>query len=49
MAITENMRKARPPKQRVIIAVSLNVMTSLGFGFRKEKGHQMKSLSESQL
>lgn len=49
MAITVNMRKASPPKQRVIIVVNLNVISSLGVGLKKEKGHQIKSLSESQL
>jgi hypothetical protein len=47
--ITVNMRKASPPKQPVIVSVSLKVMGTWGSGLKKEKGHQMKSLSESQL
>lgn len=49
MAMTVNIRKARPPKQQVIIVVVLNVIGTWGSGRRKENGHQMKSLSESQL
>jgi hypothetical protein len=44
-----NMRKERPPKQAVMVRVCLNVMRVSGVGLRNEKGHQIKSRSESQL
>ena len=47
MAITANIKKPRPPKQPVIMRVRPNVMGACGAGLRNEKGHQMKSLSES--
>jgi hypothetical protein len=46
---TVNMRKASPPKHDVIMKVSLKVIITFGSGLKKEKGHQIKSLSESQL
>jgi hypothetical protein len=41
--------KVSPPKQPVICEVNLRVMATLGSGFKKEKGHQIKSLSDNQL
>lgn len=49
MANPVNIIKARPPKQPVMSMVSLKVIRVEGIGRRKEKGHQIKSLSESQL
>lgn len=48
-AIAENMIKERVPKHAVIMSVSLKVICSSGLGLRKEKGHQIKSLSDNQL
>lgn len=48
-AIRVNIRKARPPKQAVMRDVCLKVMATFGSGFKKEKGHQIKSLSVTQL
>jgi hypothetical protein len=46
---TVNIRNDKPPKQAVMSKVSLKVINVEGVGFKKEKGHQIKSLSESQL
>ncbi len=45
----ENIKNDKPPKQTVISDVSFRVMDSFGSGLKKENGHQIKSLSESQL
>jgi hypothetical protein len=44
-----NMTNESPPKQRVIRSVCLKVMMVAGVGLKKENGHQIKSLSDSQL
>ena len=44
-----NMSKESPAKQPVISRVCLKVMAVAGSGLRKEKGHQIKSLSDNQL
>ena len=44
-----NMSKERPAKHPVIRRVCLNVMAVAGSGLKKEKGHQIKSLSDNQL
>jgi hypothetical protein len=44
-----NIRKDNPPKQAVMRAVCLKVIRVDGSGLKKENGHQIKSLSESQL
>ncbi len=44
-----NIKTDKPPKQAVISNVCITVMNVSGAGRRKENGHQIKSLSESQL
>jgi hypothetical protein len=44
-----NIKNVSPPKHAVIRRVCLKVMSSLGEGRKNEKGHQIKSLSASQL
>ena len=44
-----NINKESPAKQPVISRVCLNVMAVAGSGLKKEKGHQIKSLSDNQL
>jgi hypothetical protein len=44
-----NIKKERPPKHAVMRSVNLKVISVAGVGFKKENGHQIKSLSESQL
>lgn len=44
-----NIVKAKPPKHRVMRLVSLKDISTSGRGRRNEKGHQMKSMSVSQL
>jgi hypothetical protein len=44
-----NINKESPAKHPVISSVCLNVIAVAGSGLKKEKGHQIKSLSDNQL
>jgi len=44
-----NIKNDRPPKHPVMSSVCLKDMAVEGWGLKNEKGHQIKSLSASQL